>query len=113
MFFAIFPSYSYFLEANVFDFFRAPERNSVVPTLTMSDGSSIDFSVKSGNMEILEYYVKRMVKNQNNSSESDHLDKVVTPPSLALGRAGARSSTISSCKCLQVKMYVVIISCDV
>ena len=50
----------------------------------MSDGSSIDFSVKSGNMEILEYYVKRMVKNQNNSSESDHLDKVVTPPSLAL-----------------------------
>jgi len=61
-----------------------PERNSVVPTLTMSDGSSIDFSVKSGNMEILEYYVKRMVKNQNNSSESDHLDKVVTPPSLAI-----------------------------
>lgn len=62
----------------------APERNSVVPTLTMSDGSSIDFSVRSGNMEYMEYYVKRMVKNQNNSSESDHLDKVVTPPSLAI-----------------------------
>ena len=36
-------------------------------------------------MDILEYYVKRNIgKNHNNSSESDHLDKVVTPPSLAL-----------------------------
>lgn len=56
----------------------------MVPMLTMSDGSSIDFSVKSGKTEILDYYVKRMGKNQNNSSESDHLDKVVTPPSLVL-----------------------------
>lgn len=63
----------------------------------MSDGSSIDFSVKSGNMEILEYYVKRMVKNQNNSSESDHLDKVVTPPSLGLG-IPAKSNTTSNSK---------------
>ncbi len=62
--------------------FRDPQRNSVVPTL--SDGSSIDFSVRSGNMDVLEYYVKRNIGKNHNSSESDHLDKVVTPPSLAL-----------------------------
>lgn len=63
----------------------------------MSNGSSIDFSVKSGNMEILEYYVKRMVKNQNNSSESDHLDK----PSLALGNT-TKSNTMSNRKLYKI-----------
>lgn len=76
----------------------------MVPTLTMSDGSSIDFSVRSGNMETLEYYVKRNVgKNQNNSSESDHLDKIVMPPSLGLpsgvsGGSNSNSKTIQKCK---------------
>ncbi|XP_021957965.1 disks large homolog 5 isoform X3 [Folsomia candida] len=74
---------------------KGPERNSVVPAI--SDGSSIDFSVKSGNMEILEYYVnkRQMVKHQNNSSESDHLDKVVMPPSLGMGNT-AKSNTMSN-----------------
>jgi len=58
----------------------------------MSDGSSIDFSVKSGNVETLDYYVRRM-KNHNNSSESDHLDKVVTPPSLGTAVDNATSAS--------------------
>lgn len=50
-------------------------------------------------MEILEYYVnkRQMVKHQNNSSESDHLDKVVMPPSLGMGNT-AKSNTMSNRK---------------
>jgi len=63
----------------------------------MSDGSSIDFSVTSGNREILEWYVQKRVKNQNNSSESDHLDKVVTPPSIAMSNVPGKGNASSSC----------------
>lgn len=79
-------------------FHSAPERNSVVPT--MSDGSSIDFSVTSGNLDLwnLEYYVKRKIQNQNNSSESDHLDKVVAPPSLAMPNVPVGSNPNSNGK---------------
>jgi hypothetical protein len=68
----------------------------------MSDGSSIDFSVTSGNREILEYYVKRRVKNQNNSSESDHLDKVVTPPSIGMSNLAGKGNMSSNCKSVLV-----------
>lgn len=54
---------------------------------------------------MLEFYYKRMQKNQNNSSESDYLDKVVTSPSVALSNISAKSNTMSNRKFLLFTVF--------